>query len=567
MCSLNNITSKKTSEVSITKMTATYFTDTTIYIQNSGIIFKERSKVVFSDNQAKEKGGAIGCSKNSYVMIMDNSIIVLNRNRAQIGGALYFNQQSNFTDDFSLVIFNKNNAILGGALFAENFGVTTFKGKALVQFNRNRAVKHGGAIMSQNTSVVICEGHSAITFEDNTAEGLGGVMYSYEVSNISFTQFSTVLFYNSNNTATFGDNIYAKRNSHVSITSNSTVRFNNNSARWYGGVPYSNKYGYADIALDSNGTITFSDPETLPVCVHQNCFCQAIDYVLASLTNNTQIDLSVNVTLSSIITTSGHVNISVIGFHNPSINCSDGGGIKFTNCHNCTIEGITWNGCGAENINGNIIPVIEFYHSTNITIQNCTFQHSVGQAFFLSEVSRNIKIDCCSFLRNKHYEGHDAAIYFSTSSNFQKHTQLLFTISRSYFNKNEGTHSIAYIGQYGKESQLLLINDCIFSGNKGTSLYLLNQSLHLLNNIRFDNNEAEYGAEIFIGDHSTILISKILVVTFNQNTANNSGGAIVLKHLSSAIFDANCFVMFNNNIANYYGGSIYSVNKCYVVLK
>ena len=116
-------------------------------------------------------------------------------------------------------------------------------------------------------------------------------MYSVGTSNIFFTHHSTVLFYN--NSAKFGDNIYSKYNSHVSITSNSTVRFNNNIARWYGGFPYSNKYGYADIAFDSNGTITCSDQLMLPVCIHQKCFCKSIDYVLASLTDNTKIDLSV----------------------------------------------------------------------------------------------------------------------------------------------------------------------------------------------------------------------------------------------------------------------------------
>ena len=86
-----------------------------------------------------------------------------------------------------------------------------------------------------------------------------------------------------NTSAKLGDSIYTKYNSYVSITSNSTVRFNNNTAtRWYGGVPYFNKYGYADIAFDSNGTITCSDPEILPVCIHQNCFFKDIDYICTS---------------------------------------------------------------------------------------------------------------------------------------------------------------------------------------------------------------------------------------------------------------------------------------------
>ena len=416
-------------------------------IQNSSIIFKENCKVLFCDNQAKEKGGAIHCSMNSYVAITNNSRVEFDNNQAQVGGATYFGNQSNFTiDDCSLVIFNSNTATLGGSIFVEDFGVTKFKGNSLVYLNTNRAADRGGAIMSQNTSVVRFEEQSKVTFQDNTATTLGGAIYIVKASCILFTQYSTLLFYN--NSAKFGESIYTNYNSFALITTNSTVRFNNNTARWYGDIPYSNIYGYTDVVFDSNGIITCSDQEILPVCIHQKCFCEAIDSVLATLTNNTQIDLSINVTLSSIITLSGHVNISIIGHHNPTINCIDGG-LKFIHCHDCAIEGITWDGCGTEYINGNIIPVIEFYKSTNISVQNCTFQHSIGQAVTLSDVSGNVKINHCSFQHNKHYKGHGTAVYFSSSNN-QNITQQTFTISNSNFTKNEGTNSIIYTDHYNK---------------------------------------------------------------------------------------------------------------------
>ena len=129
---------------------------------------------------------------------------------------------------------------------------------------------------------------------------MGGAICSSMNSNFFFTQHSTVLFYNNN--AKIGGSIYTEQDSSVTITANSTVKFNNNTARWHGGVPYSNEYGYSDISFNSNGTVTCSDPETLPVCIHQSCFCQGIDNVLDSLTSNVQIPLAINVTLSSIIT-------------------------------------------------------------------------------------------------------------------------------------------------------------------------------------------------------------------------------------------------------------------------
>ena len=305
-------------------------------------------------------------------------------------------------------------------------------------------------------------------FVDNMAAVLGGAIYSDMHSNIFFTQYSTVFFIKNRDKS-----LYTKGDSSVTITANATVTFNNHTFRFYGDVPYFNKYGiqYSDVAFDSNGTVTCSDPETLLVCIHQSCFCQVINRVLDGLTSNTHIDLSINVTLSSTITLSNLSNISIIGQNNPTISCSSNGGVKFTSCHNCTIEGISWDGCGAEYVNGSIDPVIKFWHSTNITIHNCTFQHSVGQAIILSEVTGSVNINHCKFLCNKHYEGDGAAIYYS-SNEYQKHSQLCFIISNCNFSENKMFNSIVYIGQYNIKSQLLVLNNSVFVGNHGTTLYL-----------------------------------------------------------------------------------------------
>ena len=261
-------------------------------------------------------------------------------------------------------------------------------------------------------------------------------------------------------------------------------------------------------------------------------------------------------------------NISITGHNNPTINCSSNGGVKFTSCHNCTIEGITWDGCGAEYINGSIDPVIEFQNSTNITIHNCTFQHSVGQAIVLSEVSGSVKFNHCKFLCNKHYKGHGTGIYFSTSKSFQNHSQLLFVISDCNFSENKLFNSIVYFGQYNSESQLLVLNNSAFTSNQGTTLYLSNQNLKITGNVSFDSNRTENGPGIFICNHSTVTFGENSVVTFNHNTANNSGGAIFVSHFSSVIFEDDYVVTFNNNVAiNYYGGSIFSYNNCKVVVK
>ena len=66
--------------------------------------------------------------------------------------------------------------------------------------------------------------------------------------------------------------------------------------------------------------------------------------------------------VSSIIALADLNNISIVGQNSPTIKRGNAGGVKFTFCHNCTIEGINWDGCGAKSISGITTPVIEFHH-------------------------------------------------------------------------------------------------------------------------------------------------------------------------------------------------------------
>ena len=291
---------------------------------------------------------------------------------------------------------------------------------------------YGGSIMLKSTAMVKFQEQVKLIFKDNVAIVAGGAICSIMASNVFLVQHSTIIFYTSS--SNFGDIVLTEDNSSIPITTNSTVKFNNNTATWYSSIPYiSNKNKYSDITFDINGTVSCGDLEKLPVCIHHSCFCQVIDYVLVSLTSNTQIYISIDMTLSSAITLSELNNISIVGHHSPTIKCTNAAGVKFISCYNCTIKGIDWDGCGAKIINGSMLPVIQFHHSINITVQNCMFQHLEGQAVVLSEVSGNVEIDHCRFLHNNLFEGHGTAIYVSSSNNLEKDTQLLFTINNSKF--------------------------------------------------------------------------------------------------------------------------------------
>ena len=102
----------------------------------------------------------------------------------------------------------------------------------------------------------------------------------------------------------------------------------------------------------------------------------ALDHQLGNLTSNGLINIIADMTLLSIVSLKALENISIIGHNNPTVNCDNAGGIYFDNCHNCSMMGITWEKCGNKTDSK---PAIELYNSSNIIIQNCSFQLSQTQ--------------------------------------------------------------------------------------------------------------------------------------------------------------------------------------------
>ena len=168
-------------------------------------------------------------------------------------------------------------------------------------------------------------------------------------------------------------------------------------------------------------------------CVYGNCSCNSLDHALANLTSNVLINVTTDVTLSSLTKPSNLENISIVGHNNPTVNCTSIGGIYFTFCHNCIIQGIVWDGCGRKNQENNYIyssaePALKLSYSSNITIHHCSFQHSIGQAIVLSEVTGDVNINQCQFVYNSHYSGDGAAIHYLLN-NVTNHPQLLLKIN------------------------------------------------------------------------------------------------------------------------------------------
>ena len=262
--------------------------------------------------------------------------------------------------------------------------------------------------------------------------------------------------------------------------------------------------------VDGNQTIvhvseSFGAASTVSCCVQGNCFCNSLDYALANLASNVLINITTDVTLSSLTKSSDLENVSIVGHNNPTVNCTNVGGIHFTFCHNCMIQGITWHGCGTDT---DAEPGLQLKHSSNITIQNCSFQHSIGQAVVLSEVTGDANINHCQFVYNSHYRGHGAAVHY-LSTNVTNHPGLLLKITNCNFTYNQGAKSLVYIENKNSEHNISIsFYHFSFCHNQGTPIYVLNQTLNFNGKLLFLNNTAKLGAGIHISNKSAVIFGK-----------------------------------------------------------
>ena len=241
------------------------------------------------------------------------------------------------------------------------------------------------------------------------------------------------------------------------------------------------------------------------------------------------------------------------------MNCRKVGGIHFSFCNDCFIQDIAWNGCGAKEE-----PGLKLSYSSNMTIKNCSFQHSIGQAVILSEVKGDVNINHCQFVYNSHYKGHGAAVHYS-SSNVTNHLQLTFTISNCNFTSNKGECLVYIKNRISEHAVNVRLYNSKFCHNQGTSIYVVNQKLSLSGKLLFQNNTAKSGTGFYITNHSTVIFSRNSNVVFIQNSANHKGGAVFLCNHSTVLFDQNSNIQFNNNKA--INGTIYSKVNSNVTFK
>ncbi|XP_065908930.1 probable outer membrane protein pmp6 [Dysidea avara] len=279
----------------------------------------------------------------------------------------------------------------------------------------------------------------------------------------------------------------------------------------------------------------------------------SIFHALSNFTSNTIITVVSDAVLSSIVVLENLESVAIIGQGNPTVNCNGVGEIKFVSCNNVIIKGVNWERCGS---NDSSYPGMEFYNSSNILIQTCSFHHSTMQAVVMSKMSGNVYINNCQFTHNKYHNGHGATIYYTSAP--EQSTRVLLVMNNCDFTMNGPAKSVVYIDSNNRANDFvsLLLQTSTFTHNQGIPIYISHTSLILNNSVSFKGNRATAGGGIY-SSNSIIIFGDKCNVSFSDNLASTNGGTIYQIY-SKMFFTMNSAVMFANNSAVKNGGAIFS---------
>ncbi|XP_065895657.1 uncharacterized protein [Dysidea avara] len=324
----------------------------------------------------------------------------------------------------------------------------------------------------------------------------------------------------------------------------------------------------------------------IPCCISGNFTFHPIDDILKNISSdNTIVNITTDVVLSSNVTLEGLENIMIIGHRNPVVKCNDVGTVKFISFKNLTIEGIQWEGCGSKDY-----PAIEYYNSSNVSFERCSFHDSKGKSVLLSQVSGNVYINNCNFTHKIEYSGHGAAIHYSPNTN--SYGQYKLMVQNSQFIFNRATQSVVYIdGSGSRITGHVCLQDNVFVNNTGAPIYISHTNLHIRGSLLIKGNTAKSGGGIYSNNSTIIFYDKsdvhfignsvtetggavyqintraifegISIVTFEDNSAR-SGGAIYGDN-SNITFDGNSSVVFSNNEVNNDGGAVFSASSSHII--
>ncbi len=262
------------------------------------------------------------------------------------------------------------------------------------------------------------------------------------------------------------------------------------------------------------------------------------------------LNLTRNIIISSVSTmtiTSERGEESEIGIY-----CDENSGMTFQNCHNISLQQLSFIGCGVEhnltengfdNSDSAAIGVY-FQSGSTITLSKCTFKESPGAAVVMNDVDDTVTVVYSTFSDNIPYQNSTIGgglIFHSTNLSGMNGFSCLIE-SCTFQNNQQSAASASFGGGFtallgGDIPQArITITGTTFANNgakRGGGFHVANfaGSLNLtITSCLLDSNEAEgYGGGAWIssGANSSSTAIWISGVCFNKNSARRGGGLAI----------------------------------------
>ena len=296
-------------------------------------------------------------------------------------------------------------------------------------------------------------------------------------------------------------------------------------------------------------------------CVNGECACSSLSTALLNIDNNTIINITSQSVALNNTTTMGSgklTNITITG-SNVTIMCNNSGSVYCESCDDVMIEGITWDRCGDPN--GMNIAGVTFNGTSNISLVNCTFQHSQIPAVSLPGVSDIILIQGCNFLSNipiQILDDFDGILSISRDpSEFPSYLNITVIIFKCYFYNNGYLQNFT-AGNFGIPTFYISITDnsvinCNvilkqakfeFNRNVGIIFVSVSELINIqLSELSVFNNSflqyGEYGGGINVLLNCSDVALSIISSYFDANEGSNVWCFMIANKVSVIINDSN----------------------------
>jgi len=156
-------------------------------------------------------------------------------------------------------------------------------------------------------------------------------------------------------------------------------------------------FGLDDQKYSKVITVNINGSDDQACCVDGHCHCSSLESALSHMHDNTLINITSSIVpLLALVKITSYTTIGISGNNGTVVSCNNTGGVSFVNCKNIDISGITWDQCGGAGLSG----AVSMEQTSNISINNCTFQQSYTYGVTILNASVMVTITYTNFLNN-----------------------------------------------------------------------------------------------------------------------------------------------------------------------